>query len=81
MSKKRSFEEQSTDPAAQEMLARAEEMGIGTAFSRADAMIAVQYWWGRHVLQAVRDGTLPPDQRRPDRACAAQPSTPSRPAT
>jgi carbon-monoxide dehydrogenase catalytic subunit len=38
MSKKRTFEEQSTDPAAQEMLARAEKMGISTAFSRADAM-------------------------------------------
>ena len=39
MAKKRSFEEQSTDPAAQQMLARAERMGIGTAFSRADNMI------------------------------------------
>ncbi len=39
MNKKRTFEEQSTDPAAQQMLERAEKMGIGTAFSRADAMI------------------------------------------
>ena len=36
--KKRTIEEQSQDPAAQEMLIRAEEMGIGTAFSRADDM-------------------------------------------
>jgi carbon-monoxide dehydrogenase catalytic subunit len=35
---KRSVEEQSTDPAAQQMLLRAEELGISTAFSRADAM-------------------------------------------
>src|SRR5512135_1829904 len=39
MSKKRTFHEQSTDPAAQEMLARAEKMGLSTAFSRADAMV------------------------------------------
>ena len=39
MSKKRTVEQQSTDPAAQEMLLRAEKMGIGTAFSRADDMI------------------------------------------
>jgi anaerobic carbon-monoxide dehydrogenase catalytic subunit len=38
MAKKRTFIEQSSDPAAQQMLARAEEMGIGTAFSRADDM-------------------------------------------
>jgi carbon-monoxide dehydrogenase catalytic subunit len=34
--KKRTVEEQTIDPAAQEMLVRAEELGIGTAFSRAD---------------------------------------------
>src|SRR5271157_231761 len=39
MPKRRSFEEQSTDPAAQQMLARASELGLGTAFSRADDMI------------------------------------------
>jgi len=39
MPKKRSFEEQSIDPAAQQMLARASELGLGTAFSRADEMI------------------------------------------
>jgi anaerobic carbon-monoxide dehydrogenase catalytic subunit len=39
MPKKRSIEEQTTDPAAQQMLGRAEELGIGTAFSRADDMI------------------------------------------
>ena len=38
MPKKREIEEYSTDPAAQEMLIRAEELGIGTAFTRADAM-------------------------------------------
>ena len=38
MAKNRTIQEQSTDPAAQEMLARAEMLGIGTAFSRADAM-------------------------------------------
>ncbi len=31
---KRSYEEQTSDPAAQEMLIRADELGIGTAFSR-----------------------------------------------
>jgi len=38
--KKRTVEEMSQDPAAQEMLIRAEEMGISTAFSRADDMTA-----------------------------------------
>ena len=36
---KRSYEEQSSDPAAQQMLIRADELGIGTAFSRADEMV------------------------------------------
>jgi len=36
---KRSYEEQSSDPAAQEMLIRADELGLSTAFSRADEMI------------------------------------------
>lgn len=36
--KSRSIEEQSIDPAAQEMLIYAEEIGLGTAFSRADDM-------------------------------------------
>jgi anaerobic carbon-monoxide dehydrogenase catalytic subunit len=36
--KKRTPEEQSMDPAAQEMLIRANEIGVGTAFSRADEM-------------------------------------------
>jgi len=35
---KRSPEEQTADPAAQQMLIRADELGIGTAFSRADDM-------------------------------------------
>jgi carbon-monoxide dehydrogenase catalytic subunit len=39
MPKKRSVEEQTTDPAARQMLERAEEMGLGTAFSRADDML------------------------------------------
>ena len=38
MPKKREIKEYSTDPAAQEMLIRAEELGIGTAFTRADDM-------------------------------------------
>jgi carbon-monoxide dehydrogenase catalytic subunit len=38
MAKKRTPQEQSQDPAAQEMLIRAEELGISTAFSRADDM-------------------------------------------
>ncbi len=38
MAKKREIHEYSTDPAAQEMLKRAEELGISTAFTRADAM-------------------------------------------
>jgi anaerobic carbon-monoxide dehydrogenase catalytic subunit len=36
--KVRSAEERSTDPAAQQMLIRADELGIGTAFHRADEM-------------------------------------------
>jgi carbon-monoxide dehydrogenase catalytic subunit len=36
---KRTYEEQTADPAAQEMLIRADELGIGTAFSRADEMV------------------------------------------
>ncbi len=36
MAKKRTPQEQSIDPAAQQMLIRAEDLGIGTAFSRAD---------------------------------------------
>ncbi len=38
MAKKREIKEYSTDPAAQQMLIRAEELGIGTAFTRADNM-------------------------------------------
>ena len=36
--KKRSVEQQSIDPAAQQMLIRADELGLGTAFHRADDM-------------------------------------------
>jgi len=36
---KRSQEERTSDPAAQEMLIRADELGIGTAFSRAEDMV------------------------------------------
>ena len=36
--KMRTQEERTTDPAAQQMLIRADELGIGTAFSRADNM-------------------------------------------
>jgi carbon-monoxide dehydrogenase catalytic subunit len=36
---KRSYEEQTEDPAAQEMLIRADELSISTAFSRADDMV------------------------------------------
>jgi carbon-monoxide dehydrogenase catalytic subunit len=39
MPKKRTIQEFSTDPAAQQMLIRAEELGIGTAFTRADNMV------------------------------------------
>src|SRR5574341_686800 len=39
MPKKREITEYSTDPAAQQMLIRAEELGIGTAFTRADNMV------------------------------------------
>ncbi len=38
MAKKREICEYSIDPAAQEMLIRADEMGISTAFTRADDM-------------------------------------------
>src|SRR5512139_1305505 len=40
MAQKRSYEEQTIDPAAQEMLIRADELGISTAFSRADNLAA-----------------------------------------
>src|SRR4030043_412784 len=36
---KRTYEEQTSDPAAQEMLIRADELGLSTAFSRADEMV------------------------------------------
>ncbi len=36
---KRSNEERTSDPAAQEMLIRADELGISTAFSRAEDMV------------------------------------------
>ena len=39
MSKKRTPQEQSIDPAAQAMISRAEAMGISTAFTRADDMV------------------------------------------
>jgi len=39
MPKKREINEYSTDPAAQQMLIRAQELGIGTAFTRADNMV------------------------------------------
>jgi carbon-monoxide dehydrogenase catalytic subunit len=39
MPKKREIKDYSSDPAAQQMLIRAEELGIGTAFTRADAMV------------------------------------------
>jgi carbon-monoxide dehydrogenase catalytic subunit len=38
--KKRTPQEASIDPAAQELLERAEELGLETAFSRADAMVS-----------------------------------------
>jgi anaerobic carbon-monoxide dehydrogenase catalytic subunit len=37
---KRSYDERTTDPAAQEMLIYADEVGIGTAFTRAEEMTA-----------------------------------------
>ncbi|MFC2063657.1 anaerobic carbon-monoxide dehydrogenase catalytic subunit [Chloroflexota bacterium] len=40
MAKKRTPQEQSDDPAAQEMLIHAESLKIGTAFTRADDMVA-----------------------------------------
>src|SRR5512135_1854951 len=36
---KRSYEERTADPAAQQMLARADELGLSTAFSRADELV------------------------------------------
>jgi len=39
MPKKRELAEYSVDPAAQQMLARAEELGLDTAFTRADKMV------------------------------------------
>lgn len=40
MAKKRNIEEYSIDPAAQSMLIRAEELGVSTAFTRADELVA-----------------------------------------
>jgi carbon-monoxide dehydrogenase catalytic subunit len=40
MARVRSNEQRSIDPAAQEMLARAETLGLGTAFTRAESMAA-----------------------------------------
>jgi carbon-monoxide dehydrogenase catalytic subunit len=40
MAQKRSVEEKTIDPAAQEMLIRADELGLSTAFSRADNLAA-----------------------------------------
>src|SRR5574341_171544 len=40
MAKKRTVVERTIDPAAQAMLIRADEIGVGTAFSRADEMVA-----------------------------------------
>lgn len=37
---KRSYEEMTSDPAAQQMLIRADELGLSTAFHRADEMVA-----------------------------------------
>src|SRR5574342_1394538 len=39
MPKKREIKDYSTDPAAQQMLIRPEELGLGTAFTRADNMV------------------------------------------
>src|SRR5512137_3178292 len=39
MAKKREVSEYTIDPAAQQMIIRADELGIGTAFSRADDMV------------------------------------------
>src|SRR5574342_140716 len=39
MAKKREIKDYSTDPAAQQMLIRPEELGLGTAFTRADNMV------------------------------------------
>src|SRR4030067_1981542 len=36
---KRTYEEQTSDPTAQEMLIRADELGLSTAFQRADEMV------------------------------------------
>jgi hypothetical protein len=63
MPKKREINEYSTDPAAQQMLIRAEELGIGTAFTRADNMAPCNIG-DRDVLQKLRHGPLPPDQER-----------------
>ncbi|MBF8283482.1 MAG: cooS 1, partial [Anaerolineales bacterium] len=40
MAKTRTNQQRSIDPAAQQMLIRAEELGLGTAFTRAEAMAA-----------------------------------------
>src|SRR5512134_1822780 len=40
MAKKRTVEERSIDPASQQMLTRADALGLDTAFARADAMAA-----------------------------------------
>lgn len=50
MPKKRTAGERSIDPASQQILIRADELGLDTAFSRADAMAACPIGMGRSGL-------------------------------
>src|SRR3990172_2451820 len=61
---KRTPQEQTIDPAAQQMLIRAEEIGVGTAFSRADDMVPCNIggagmcckWGGRGPCRLTKEG-------------------------
>jgi carbon-monoxide dehydrogenase catalytic subunit len=61
---KRSYEERSADPAAQEMLIRADELGLSTAFTRAEDMAPCNIggagmcckWCGMGPCRLTKDG-------------------------
>ena len=56
MAVKRTPQEQSDDPAAQQMLVRAEELQIDTAFSRADNMASCNI--GGAVLSIMHSAAI-----------------------
>ena len=80
MPKKRTFAEQSADPAAQQMLIACRGAWYRHGVQPRRQHGSCNIGWGRHVLQAMRHGSLPPDQRRRRGRVRRQPWIPSRPA-